>query len=126
MLTALAEIGVAPDMIVGSSVGALNAAFFAGEPTVAGAAKLAAIWRGLRRQDVFPFTLRTAVMAAVPAEMLTRSSAMTPPYPATSSSTASAGAFTAARRPVEYQVFTPSNHHSVSILGVDVLPAQAT
>ena len=39
-----------------------------------------------------PFAPSTAVMAAVPAEMLTRSSAMTPPYPATSSSTASAGA----------------------------------
>src|SRR6185503_9718023 len=38
-----------------------------------------------------PLAPSTAVMAAVPAEMLTRSSAMTPPYPATSSSTASAG-----------------------------------
>src|SRR5919108_3902700 len=41
-----------------------------------------------------PFAPSTAVMAAVPAEMLTPSSAMTPPYPATSSSTASAGAAT--------------------------------
>ena len=38
-----------------------------------------------------PFAPSTAVMAAVPAEMLTPSSAMTPPYPATSPSTASAG-----------------------------------
>src|SRR6266704_2526792 len=39
-----------------------------------------------------PFAPSTAVMAAVPAEMLTPSSAITPPYPATRSSTASAGA----------------------------------
>ena len=38
-----------------------------------------------------PFAPSTAVMAAVPAEMLTPSSAMTPPYPAVSPSTASAG-----------------------------------
>jgi NTE family protein len=59
MLMALSDAGVRPDLVVGSSVGALNAAFFAGEPTAAGAAKLATIWRGLRRRDVFPFTLRT-------------------------------------------------------------------
>ena len=70
MLIALSEAGVRPDLVVGSSVGALNAAFFAGEPTAAGAAKLAAIWRGLRRRDVFPFTLRTAVNWFGPSEAL--------------------------------------------------------
>jgi len=70
MLMALADAGIRPDLIVGSSVGALNAAFFAGEPTAAGAAKLAAIWRGLRRRDVFPFTLRTAVSWLGPREAL--------------------------------------------------------
>jgi NTE family protein len=59
MMQALARRGVTADMVVGSSVGALNGAFYASNPTQAGAEHLADIWRGLRRQDVFPFTLRT-------------------------------------------------------------------
>jgi NTE family protein len=35
-------------------VGALNAAYYAGDPTVAGMARLDALWRGLKRRDVFP------------------------------------------------------------------------
>jgi NTE family protein len=46
-------------MVVGSSVGALNGAFYAGDPTVDGMERLAEIWRGLRRHDVFPMTWRT-------------------------------------------------------------------
>lgn len=61
MLQALAAHGVAADMVVGSSVGALNGAFYAGDPTVSGVARLAEIWRGLNRQDVFPVTWRTLV-----------------------------------------------------------------
>ena len=61
MLEALLEAGVTPDFVVGSSVGALNAGFFAGDPTAGGVAKLATIWRGLRRADVFPLTLRSAL-----------------------------------------------------------------
>jgi NTE family protein len=59
MLRALAAHGVAADMVVGSSVGALNAAYYAGTPTVAGVERLAEIWLGLRRRDVFPVTWRT-------------------------------------------------------------------
>jgi len=58
MLRALAARGVRPDLIVGSSVGALNAAYYAGMPTAEGVEKLAGIWRSLRRQDVFPITFR--------------------------------------------------------------------
>jgi len=54
MLHALASHGVVADMACGSSVGAVNAAYYAGDPTIEGIRKLAAIWRGLRRQDVFP------------------------------------------------------------------------
>ena len=61
MLQALAAHGVAADMVVGSSVGALNGAFYAGDPTVSGVARLAEIWRGLNRQDVFPVSWRTLV-----------------------------------------------------------------
>src|SRR5262245_29008870 len=59
MLKALSGTGFAADMIVGSSVGAINAAYFAGNATPGGAAELEAIWRGLRRQDVFPITWQT-------------------------------------------------------------------
>jgi len=59
MMHALAANGVTPDMVVGSSVGALNGAYYAGDPTLKGVSQLETIWRGLRRADVFPLTLRT-------------------------------------------------------------------
>jgi NTE family protein len=54
MLRALVAHGVAADMVVGSSVGAMNGAYFAGTPSEDGVEQLAAIWRGLRRRDIFP------------------------------------------------------------------------
>jgi NTE family protein len=55
MLRALYELGVAPDMIVATSAGAINAAFISSRPqTVPTARELARIWRGLKRDDVFP------------------------------------------------------------------------
>src|SRR5437870_1407252 len=59
MLHALASHGIAADMVFGSSVGALNGAYYAGDPTLEGVRKLEAIWRGLRRDDVFPITWKT-------------------------------------------------------------------
>jgi NTE family protein len=59
MLQSLSAHGVTADMVVGSSVGALNGAFYAGDPTFAGVERLGAIWRGLTRRDVFPVTWRT-------------------------------------------------------------------
>jgi NTE family protein len=56
MLAALVERGVRPDFAVGASVGAINAAYYAGRPDAAGVARLAAIWRGIRRADVFPMS----------------------------------------------------------------------
>jgi NTE family protein len=58
MLRALVAHGVAADMVVGSSVGAMNGAYFAGTPSEDGVEQLAAIWRGLRRRDIFPVTPR--------------------------------------------------------------------
>jgi NTE family protein len=54
MLRALLAAGVAPDVVVGASAGAVNACYFAGDPTPRGVAELERIWRGLRRRDVFP------------------------------------------------------------------------
>ena len=45
MLRALAEHGVRPDMILGTSVGAINGALFAADPTPAGVERLAGLWR---------------------------------------------------------------------------------
>jgi NTE family protein len=54
MLHSLATHGIAADMVVGSSVGSLNGAYYAGNPTLEGIDRLEAIWRALRRSDVFP------------------------------------------------------------------------
>lgn len=55
MLRALYERGVEPDLIVGTSVGALNGAFIASRPPApATADDLAELWRGVSRWDVFP------------------------------------------------------------------------
>ena len=59
MMQSLASHGIAADMVVGSSVGAINGAFYAGDPTLDGVKRLAAIWRGLKRHDVFPISVRT-------------------------------------------------------------------
>jgi len=59
MLHSLASHGITADMVFGSSVGAINAAYYAGTPTLEGIRQLETIWRGLRRQDVFPITWRT-------------------------------------------------------------------
>lgn len=55
MLAALDEQGIRPDLLVGTSAGALNAAYIAvhgfDQHSIA---ELADIWRGLTRQQVFP------------------------------------------------------------------------
>ena len=59
MMHSLAAHDIVADMVVGSSVGALNGAYYAGNPTLKGVLQLETIWRGLRRHDVFPVTWRT-------------------------------------------------------------------
>ncbi|MGJ0452347.1 MAG: patatin-like phospholipase family protein [Methylocystis sp.] len=61
MLRSLTAAGVRPDFIVGSSVGAMNACYFAGQPDAGGVERLAQIWLNLRRRDIFPFTLSAAL-----------------------------------------------------------------
>ena len=55
MLRTLFEREIAPDLIVGTSVGALNGAFIASRPpTPQTALELADIWRGVGRWTIFP------------------------------------------------------------------------
>ena len=61
MLHSLAAHGVTADMVVGCSVGALNGAFYAGDPTPEGVERLGVIWRALQRHDVFPINWRTVL-----------------------------------------------------------------
>jgi NTE family protein len=56
MLLALTEAGICPDLLIGTSVGAVNAAFIAASPCHEGALRLGEIWRGLRRNDIFPLS----------------------------------------------------------------------
>ncbi len=70
MLRALCENGVRPDFVTGSSVGAINGAFYAGAPDLAGIARLEAVWRTLRRRDVFPIRLAQLLRALGSADHL--------------------------------------------------------
>lgn len=54
MLRALIEHDVVPDLIVGTSVGALNGAYMSSRWHRDGVSGLDDVWVGLRRQDVFP------------------------------------------------------------------------
>lgn len=45
MLQALAERDIKPDVILGTSVGAINGAFFAADPTLGGVERLSELWR---------------------------------------------------------------------------------
>lgn len=57
MLRALAERGVQADLVVGSSVGALNGAAYAADPTLEGIERLERTWLALRgKDDVMPST----------------------------------------------------------------------
>jgi NTE family protein len=59
MMHSLAKHGVVADLVVGSSVGAINGAYYAGDPSLKGVLGLEAVWRGLKRRDVFPVTWRS-------------------------------------------------------------------
>jgi NTE family protein len=45
MLRALAEGDIVPDMVLGTSIGAVNGAFFAADPTPGGVERLTELWR---------------------------------------------------------------------------------
>lgn len=75
MLQALNARGIEPDLLVGTSAGAMNAAWLAVHGTSADSlAELEGVWTRLRRGDVFPLAVRTAVRG-----LLGRAPAVTSP-----------------------------------------------
>ncbi len=53
MVRALADSGIRPDLVLGTSIGALNGAFIAADPGPEGAERLAAVWEAVVREGVF-------------------------------------------------------------------------
>ncbi len=49
MLRALAQAGIVPDLVIGTSAGALNAVAFASDPTARGVQRLTDLWLMLSR-----------------------------------------------------------------------------
>jgi NTE family protein len=54
MLRGLAERGIVPDVVIGTSAGALNGASLCYAPNLTGIARLANVWMGLTTASVFP------------------------------------------------------------------------
>jgi NTE family protein len=54
MLRALVEHDIHPQMVLGSSIGALNGVAYAQDPTLTGLARLEEMWRGLGEAEILP------------------------------------------------------------------------
>jgi NTE family protein len=57
MLRALVEAGIRPDIVLGTSVGAVNGAVIASDPSQAGVAKLADLWESMTDVGIFSDTV---------------------------------------------------------------------
>jgi NTE family protein len=64
-LRALLERGIHPDLLIGTSAGAANAAFLGLDPTCAQVARLEEIWRAAARTDFLPAHWATMVARAL-------------------------------------------------------------
>jgi NTE family protein len=53
-LLVLFEHGIRPDMVVGNSAGALNAAIIAADPSLEGARRLVKLWEEAQKHNLFP------------------------------------------------------------------------
>src|SRR5947208_2673599 len=54
MLRALLERGISPDVVIGTSAGALNGSGVAADPSLRGVEHLATVWSALRTEHIFP------------------------------------------------------------------------
>lgn len=61
MLSALAERSIHPDLVLGTSIGAVNAAWTATHPGAEGVTELARVWASVRREHIFPGRLVTGL-----------------------------------------------------------------
>ena len=61
MLQALFEAGIRPDLVVGTSVGAINGAMVAADPSSATISRLHQLWTGIGNTDVFGGSLAAQV-----------------------------------------------------------------
>jgi NTE family protein len=68
MLRALAGRGIQADLVVGASVGALNAAHYAARPTPEAVEDLADLWLSVGRHDVYPLS-PTEMLRALAADL---------------------------------------------------------
>src|SRR4030081_303660 len=68
MLRALLERGILPDLIVGTSIGAINGAAIAAEPTLEMLDRLEDVWRRLGKERIFdsPFRIASNLIRARP------------------------------------------------------------
>ncbi len=65
MLRALTEAGITPDLVIGTSAGALNAVAYASDPSAAGLRRLENLWLTLRRRNVAGISARTIARAVL-------------------------------------------------------------
>ncbi|MEA2024037.1 MAG: patatin-like phospholipase family protein, partial [Actinomycetota bacterium] len=65
MLKALTEQGIRPDVVLGTSIGAVNGALIARDPGIDGAALLEQTWIDLNFGDVFPGSLWSKARSAL-------------------------------------------------------------
>lgn len=65
MLKALSDAGIRPDLVVGTSAGAVNAVAYAADPTPGGISRLTEGWRRARRSQVFPLWSPSLVLGAI-------------------------------------------------------------
>jgi len=65
MLRALLEAGITPDAVLGTSVGAINGAVLAADPTMASVARLEELWAGMAESGIFENSLASVLGTAV-------------------------------------------------------------
>ncbi len=65
MLAALTDAAIRPDLVVGTSAGAVNAVAFAADPTDEGISRLTEGWRRTKRSRVFPLWSSSLVLGAI-------------------------------------------------------------